>query len=302
MAETQTNSNTPQSTRLMFYCLHLRDCEVGGAVVSGHLYRFIDGREVDWDAHVAEFTAACQGGRLLILLHGYNVNRSDGRDSLYHYMKLLDAEGWKEPMLAVLWPGDGWAKALTYPFEGSDADNAGDVLCKWLTTNVKADTRLAFVGHSLGCRVVMQAARRLARAGRLDLDRIVLMAPAIDNDSLGLCGRFGYRKATLRAEQVAVLASQQDWVLRLAYPLGDLIQTILFGERWGRALGYTGPLEQEPAIRCRLAPVPPANPARHIDHGDYLDAVPDGTHTVAESERFVVPFLTGHPQPIWPAA
>ncbi|MCL6555941.1 MAG: alpha/beta fold hydrolase [Burkholderiales bacterium] len=286
----------------MFYCLHLRDCEVGGAVVSGHLYRFLDGREVDWDARVAEFTAACQGGRLLILLHGYNVNRSEGRASLSRYMQFLVAEGWAEPMLAVLWPGDGWAKALTYPFEGRDADDAGDALWKWLTTHVKADTRLAFAGHSLGCRVVMEAARRLARAGRLDLDRIVLMAPAIDNDSLGRSGRFGYREATLRAEQVAVLASRQDWVLRLAYPLGDLTQTLLFGERWGRALGYTGPLEREAAILSRLAPVPAANPARRIDHGDYLGAAPDGRHTVAESERFVAPFLAGHPRPTWPAA
>ncbi len=286
----------------MRYCLHLRDQETGGAVVSGRLYRLLDGREVDWDDRLPEFRTAVRGGRLLVLLHGYNVRLSEGRSALARYMAFVADRGWHHPMLAVLWPGDGWAKALTYPFEGRDADDAAEALWKWLSAHVDAGVRIAFAGHSLGCRVVMEAARRLARAGRLNLDRICLMAPAIDNDSLGRGGRFGYREATLAAERVAVLASEQDWVLQLAYPLGDLTQTILFGERWGRALGRTGPAERDPEILARLEPVPRARPERDVDHGDYLGAEPGAGHTVAETEGFLVPFLERHPRPVWPAA
>lgn len=287
----------------MRYGLHLRDQEVGGAVVSGRLYRYLDGQELDWDDRLPEFTAATRAaGRLLVLLHGYNVTLSEGRACLTRYMDFLHRRGWQDPMLAVLWPGDGWAKALTYPFEGRDADDTAQVLWRWLTTNVDASARLAFAGHSLGCRVVLACARRLARAGRLTLDRICLMAPAVDNDCLGNPAPQGYREATLAAERVAVLASRQDWVLRLAYPVGDLAQTILFGERWGRALGRTGPVERDPAIVARLEPVPPANPARHVDHGDYLGAAPGAGRTRAETEAFLVPFLSGEAHPRWPAA
>ncbi|MEO1766324.1 alpha/beta fold hydrolase [Thiobacter aerophilum] len=284
------------------YCLHLRDSAVGGPVVSGRLYRFVNGVEVDWDAQLPEFTASTRGQRLLVLLHGYNVSRSEGRASLARYMDLLAAQGLSDPMLAVLWPGDGWAKALSYPFEGRDADDSAEVLWKWLSTHLKPGTRVAFAGHSLGCRVAMATARRLALAGTLRLDRIVLMAPAIDNDSLGQSGRFGYREGTLGAERVAVLASEQDWVLRFAYPLGDLTQTILFGERWGRALGLSGPVERDPEVLARLEPVPRADPAYHVDHGDYLGVARQGGHTVAETERFLAPFLERHSQPRWPAA
>lgn len=287
---------------MSLYCLHLRDWEVGGPVVSGRLYRLVNGEERDWDAELPEFTAATRGRRLLVLLHGYNLSRSEGRACLARYMGLLATQGLGDPMLAVLWPGDGWAKALTYPFEGRDADDSAEALWKWLTTHVDVGSRLAFAGHSLGCRVVMETARRLARTGALDLDRIVLMAPAIDNDSLGRAGRFGYREATLAAERVAVLASGQDWVLRFAYPLGDLTQTILFGERWGRALGRTGPVERDPEILARLEPVPRADPAHHVDHGDYLGLAANAAHTVAETERFVAPFVQGAPHPRWPAA
>ena len=49
---------------------------------------------------------------VLVLLHGYNNSRSVGRSRLVQYMSLLVAGGSKDLTVAVLWPGDGWAKAL----------------------------------------------------------------------------------------------------------------------------------------------------------------------------------------------
>lgn len=284
------------------YILSFRNQEVGGAVTSGHLYRVESDVDIDWDAHLAEFTAATSGRRLLVLVHGYNNSLSFGRERLIRFSKMLAAGGCHDIVLAVLWPGDGWAKALTYPFEGRDADDSADALFKWLSINAAYSTRLAFVGHSLGCRVVMNTAQQIARRGRLTLDRICLMAPAIDNDSLGRLGVTCYQEATLAADRIAVLASEEDLVLHFAYPLGDLLQTVLYGERWGSALGRSGPVENEPRIVSRIEPVPRARPARDIDHGDYLD-VDTGMpgQTIAESEKFILQFFDRVQTPRWPA-
>jgi len=206
-------------------------------------------------------------------------------------------------MLATLWPGDGLAKALTYPFEGRDADDTADALFRWITLHIDASARISFVAHSLGSRVAMNAAQQLARH-RIgpSVDRICLMAPAIDNDCLGRNGTTCYRDATLAADRLAVLASEEDLVLHYAYPLGDLAQTILYGERWGKALGRTGPTETDPAVAAKIEAVPKSKRASDIDHGDYLD-VEDGKHgeTIAQSEAFVAGFLNRLPKPRWPA-
>ncbi|MDD2127003.1 alpha/beta fold hydrolase [Pseudomonas monteilii] len=285
------------------YILDLRHREVGGAVASGHLYRVESDTDIDWDRHLPEFTSATAGKRLLVLVHGYNNSRSVGRKRLVRFGDLLAKAGSSDVMLSVLWPGDGWAKALTYPFEGRDADDSANALFRWLSTNAAPDSRIAFVGHSLGCRVVMNTAQQISRRGKLTLDRICLMAPAIDNDCLGRIGITCYQDATLAVDRVAVLASEQDVVLRFAYPLGDLAQTILSRERWGKALGRTGPIEREQRIVSRIEPVPKARGARDIDHGDYLDIDPrkQPVQTVAESEKFVLEFLERVPKPHWPA-
>ncbi len=284
------------------YILDLRNQEIGGAVTSGHLYRIENDLDVDWDSRLPEFTAVTYGKRLLVLVHGYNNSRSFGRARLVRFCGMLAAGGSSDVMLSVLWPGDGWAKALTYPFEGRDADDTADALFRWLSTNAASIARVAFVGHSLGCRVVMNTAQQLARRGSQVLDRICLMAPAIDNDSLGRLDITCYQDATLATDRLAVLASEEDLVLQFAYPLGDLAQTILYGERWGRALGRTGPIESEPRIVTRIEPVRKASRARDVDHGDYLDVDPTiPNQTIAESEKFVLQFLDRAPQPHWPA-
>ena len=285
------------------FILSFRERDVGGAVTSGKLCLpdgSLDACEGD---RLAEIKASSRGSYVLVLLHGYNNDLKTGVERLTRYMGLLTQCGLKAIMLATLWPGDGWAKALTYPFEGRDADDTAKSLFNWLITNVDASANVSFVAHSLGSRVAMNAAQQLARhRNGPSLDRICLMAPAIDNDSLGRLGITCYKDATLAAERIAVLASEEDLVLRFAYPLGDLSQTILYGERWGKALGRTGPVERNPDVIARLEPVPQSKPGRDIDHGDYLDVVSNEVdQTIAESEKFVAAFLDNRPKPSWPA-
>jgi pimeloyl-ACP methyl ester carboxylesterase len=290
------------------YVLDLREREVGGAVTAGHLY--LDDDTGPWDADgpaLPAFTALTRGRELVVLLHGYNNTRQQGWDSLVRFARFLEAGGVTATMLAVLWPGDGWAKALTYPFEGRDADDSSESLLAWIRHNVDETARISLVAHSLGCRVAMRTARRLAEletAGVPRLQRICLMAPAIDNDCLGRDGATCYRLGTLGTDRLAVLASAQDRVLGLAYPLGDLLQTILYaGERWGCALGLTGAVETKPDVLERIERTPLGDPRRHVDHGDYLGVSgAAAVHTVAQTDEFVAPFLTREPPHIWPAA
>jgi pimeloyl-ACP methyl ester carboxylesterase len=282
--------------------LRYRGQEVGGAVSGGTLYWNVGEVDYPWDSQTPEFEATTRGRRLLVLIHGYNNSRTVGRQRLLRFGAMLRARGFGDVILSVLWPGDGWAKALTYPFEGRDADDSADALSRWLSTHARAVDSIAFVGHSLGCRVAMRAATNIARAGTPRLDQVCLMAPAIDNDSLGRTGTTCYRTASLATHRVAVLASKQDRVLQLAYPLGDLLQTVLFGERWGRALGRTGPQERDQEVLQHIQRVPLARRERDVDHGDYLDVSPGAPdRTIAETEAFVVQLLAHVPDPRWPA-
>jgi hypothetical protein len=125
---------------------------------------------------------------------------------------------------------------------------------------------------------------------------------ALDNDCLGRAGRACYRSGTLAAERVAVLASAEDLVLRFAYPLGDLGQSVLFGERWGTALGRTGPFEPDGPTSTKLERVPLSKASADVDHGDYLhlDRPPAGT--LSASEEFVAGFLNRTPPYRWPSS
>jgi len=287
------------------YVLNLREHAVGGAVTAGHLLAG-DGTDAD-GARLPAFTALTRGREVVALIHGYNNTRREGRDALLRFARFLDAAGVTAIMLAVLWPGDGWAKALTYPFEGKDADDSASALVAWLTAYVDPTARVSLVAHSLGCRVAMSAAQQLAELrgpGAPTLGRVCLMGAAVDNDSLGRVGATCYRGGTLAAERLAVLASHEDRVLAVAYPLGDLAQTILyFGERWGAALGLTGSVEHDPAVLAKLESIPLSDPERHIDHSDYVRVEgPEDTHTIAQADEFVASFLTSEPPHTWSAA
>jgi hypothetical protein len=109
--------------------LDLRLRDVGGPVTSGRLYGWTLGQPAqDWDARLGEFSRAVAGRGLVLLIHGYNVDRPGGIASCTQYAQDLQRLGVDAVPLVVLWPGDGWAKALTYPFEARDADDSAQAL------------------------------------------------------------------------------------------------------------------------------------------------------------------------------
>ena len=170
--------------------------------------------------------------------------------------------------VAVLWPGDHWLGAASYPFEGKDADDSAAALATCISDIVALDSELSFVSHSLGARVVLETVKRLQ--ARYTIGQVCLMAAAVD-DTCTAHPRF-YLRAVQRTERVAVLASKADRVLGMAYPLGDLLQGVIFvgTDDAGLALGYHGPR------RTRKHGIPSQVYHEQIpddrgsDHGDYL--------------------------------
>ena len=298
------------------FILSLRDQKFGGAVTSGVLYKALPYWDVWWNDRLPDFKLLTRGQRLTVLLHGYNNGLDEGREKLVRFIGLLERKGSTDLMLAVLWPGDSWANAIgnwagaaSYPSESRDADDSADNLLTWIVLNVDESARVAFAGHSLGCRVVMRAAQRLVRDMRVKkpiLDRICLMAAAIDSDSLGKDEPTSYRDVAEKADRIAVLASQEDRVLQVAYRLGDSVQSWwpFSAERSVRPLGRYGPEGGPPEVLAKLESRM-ADPRQDIGHSDYLPVYPipssPENQTRAESEQFVFEFLSRRPNPDWPA-
>jgi pimeloyl-ACP methyl ester carboxylesterase len=128
-----------------------------------------------------------------------------------------------ETVLAdAYWPGDAaWGTAdlvdfLIYPFAVGTAREAGPVLANFLERMPNLEI-VHFIGHSLGCRVVLETI--LALAARPQVGKVCLMAAAIPIFQVEWGGRL--EMAMVRAQQVLVLYSGSDIVLTGAFPPGQ---------------------------------------------------------------------------------
>src|SRR3989344_2861170 len=203
----------------MIYLLDFRGACIGGPVVSGRIVQ-VGGLPVPLGT---EDDLRLES-KVTFLLHGYNVTRQEGRESLLRLANHLPSVT-GGAIVAVLWPGDHWVRAISYPFEGNDADDSAAELARYIDRIIRRGTELFFVSHSLGARVVMGTVNRLTGTD-YQIRQICLMAPAIDDFSLAHPDE--YQIGTVAAERVAVLASKRDKILRLAYPIGDLLQAFIF--------------------------------------------------------------------------
>lgn len=275
----------------MNFVLDLRSANTGGAVVPA---RLTEGRLED-----LQFAA-----QVTFLLHGFNVNRPEGHDSLLGFANLLPASA-ARATVAVLWPGDSRLGALSYSFEKRDAEDSAAELVKFIRDNLRGHPRLSFVAHSLGSRVTLHTVRALAGQG-FALDQVCLMAAAVDDDSLAASAV--YRKAADAAARVAVLHSRSDTVLRHAYPMGDWLQSFVYwGEVSGAALGLRGPRAHAPSAEgvpknVRACEIAKSRRARHSDYlPDQVQASPQNqSANRLSAAAFAAAVLAGEPEPGYP--
>ena len=272
----------------MIFFVDFRGRDVGGPVLPGKVVfpALADPSATEDALRLAE--------RVIVLVHGFNVDRPSGQAKLHAFAGKLPGAT-DAAIVAVTWPGDSWAGAASYPFEGNDADDTAIELARFLDRVIIEGTPLSFASHSLGARVVFGAIERL-EAGRYPIGQLCVMAAAVDDFSVSAPA--DYRPPVEAAERVAVLASQSDSVLKWAYPLGDLLQSFLFfwKDHVGLALGYHGPRPyQRLGVPTDVLHEQIAT-SLEVSHGDYLfDGEPSAKQ--ARAAAFANAVLAGEAAP-----
>lgn len=243
-----------------FY-INLRAQGVGGGVVDPYVLQG-DGNVAAPALSLME-NAALRGlvsGRdVLFVVHGFATDQPYGT-RMFARLGAHLALPQSSVYFGVLWPGDSWLPFVDYPFEGSFAIDTGNRLARYCNTWMGSARSISFVSHSLGARVVLQAVSSLNKPARL----VCLTAAAVNQR----CLVEQYALAARNVRTVAVLASHEDQVLKLAYPPGDAVADILIHDHpyFEPALGYDGPPDMTPPS---IAPPWQIPDAAGYDHGDY---------------------------------
>jgi esterase/lipase superfamily enzyme len=272
-----------------------RSSAVGGRVIDPRVVK-ADDTNAGQMINVPETALAtlAAGRDVLLATHGFNVSRVEGIRSLARLERQLNPST-TELLLGILWPGDFWLPVLNYPMEAEDAVECGRGLAEFCHRHLRAVRSLSFLSHSLGARLILEAVANLRHP--LRARSVCLTAAAVDWDCLD--GQ--YTEVLDRAEVVSTLSSHRDWVLRIAYPVGDLVSDLFLGDSddpFTRALGLLGP---KPAAPAGVLPFQVGATANY-GHGDYLppsspEQPPDGRWNTAVD--FMIRCFRGQPQS-WP--
>lgn len=215
--------------------LSVREQPRGGDVYRGMYFR---GRR-------ARLTA----GRLVILVHGFNVDMASARETYEEFLRRLETQAWPAPLerygafFGFHWPGDHRFKpalVATFPVRIAEAQVAGQQLARLIRRCLRSDQEVFFIAHSLGCRVVMEALYAIAA---MEADEVVGLAPV--RGVFLMAGAVPYQKCEgvqiFRRRDPErprdwVIHSARDLVLRVPFPSGEW----LHGEGGGEAIGRHG--------------------------------------------------------------
>jgi hypothetical protein len=195
--------------------------------------------------------AAVRGRDVFFVTHGFEVNQDDGISHLDWWLQNFDSTvpaAANAPVgIGVIWPGDAFIPILVdYVIEGNEAISSGDELSGFINQNFTGAVTLSFASHSLGARLILQLMRGLAP--QFSVRRVLMMAGAIDSNCLINEYADVVNKIKPTAE-ISILASVEDDVLALAFPLGNPLQRIIdhMHPYFRAALGHRGPATPFPA-------------------------------------------------------
>lgn len=191
---------------------------------------------------------------ITIFVHGFNNDEKHAQQrwetTRARVGFLLGASQHFTQVAEYYWPGDrGYgAKFLTSALYAKDvgmARRCGQELGQFLAQR-EGPLRVAFVGHSLGCRVILEALRELrTNSSAVRCTKALLMAAAVPE---GLCDdehRFQRSIGTAQlADREQVLYSRSDCVLRMTFPGGQIAAELAGDDYPGpgsrRAVGRAG--------------------------------------------------------------
>lgn len=206
--------------------------------------------------------------RLVILIHGYNVNLNDGRGGYNEFGQRIgeqigDIGGLPIDLFAgFYWPGDvdlRWFSCLSYPIAPRSAINSARRLQEFLLSlhgPGAGPIQVDIVAHSLGCRLIVECLSALSNYPgiRAAFTGTCLMAAAVPIDTREFRKKL---KLTANMTRLLVLHSNGDEVLQLAFPLG---QTLAGEGFFPKALGRFGP---PPGLNAQGEAI------NSLNHGDY---------------------------------
>jgi len=208
--------------------------------------------------------------RLVLLVHGYNNDLAAGTQA-YEGFRLVQREmgDITASLVDVYWPGDadwGIMSFLYYPQSIEKAEASAGALARALADAARlgGPKEIDLIGHSMGCRLVLELLERLRTLAGVSVRRVVLMAGAVPTFMLEPAYEHGLRAAydaTVGSGGLS-LYSGADRVLSGAFPVG---QTLGEGEEgvFPTALGHA----------YLAGPAAPATLGQHeiagADHSDY---------------------------------
>lgn len=223
----------------------------------------------------------------LLFVHGYN-NSYDDADEAYEAFErnVFRAGAAGQAMLPVFgffWPGDTHLKVIStisYPAQLGPAKRSAERLFNYLRSRTGPNggpLEINLVGHSLGCRVVLELIKRfVAERGRtaVTIGRVVLMAAAVPVSKVENPGALG--GAAAAAAGSLVLFSEHDKVLGLAFPIGE---TFAFDAFWPTAVGRHG--QPEAGLWSARLPMVKSADASGYGHSDYWRGTESAAATAA---------------------
>jgi hypothetical protein len=210
---------------------------------------------------------------LLVLVHGFNNAESEVEEKYDNYVDMLrpalaQSRVAPDAIAKLHWPGNeaiGPFPIMDFAGYPVDVERAlqsvgpfGAFLSGLIATRPPGRL-ISIVGHSLGCRVIVETMRRLAAVGAPPLAVVSLMAAAVPV-ALAEAGE-PLARAPRAAVKVLKAHSRQDWVLWLAFP-------------GGQSLAWMGGIEQAPYVEAIGRNGNPTEfgeslPRKGNGHGDY---------------------------------
>jgi len=228
--------------------------------------------------------------RLIILIHGYNVNRPNGEASFNTFGQLLQNHNVPElsvlgQVIGFLWPGDEDIKfiaGLFYPAKMQAARDSGARLAEFLVAlrgPNGAPMQIILVAHSLGNRVSLEMLTDLLAQSNRKWGRIegfVLMAAAVIVGDVDVQGRLSPAAKSVRTR---TLFSEADKVLHWAFPPGE---TAALEGFFPQAVGRFGNPPARWTDQFDLNP---------YDHGNYFPGLMSTGKLDDRSAQFVAQFV-----------
>lgn len=179
------------------------------------------------------------GKRVLFLVHGFNSDWEDVVASYSDLIRGIEPLEHYDEIIGFVWPGGD--HAWDYSQAARRSKKVGRRLARIIRhaivngeTFAEGRTEIDLLGHSMGCRVILNALLQLwEHEDRAWVTRVFLTAAAVNDEDLEKGERF--YGATLASKQMTVFYSRRDRpVLCWAYKIGDSGDT-------GCALGFSGP-------------------------------------------------------------